>query len=356
MPLKRISDLPAGTYDNASLLEVSVPTGTTPPYASRKVTASDFAAPSFNNAGRNYVMNSQFNIAQRGTGPWTTNVYTADRWIVTNVGGTMSTSIVALNDANRAQIGDEAAVQALSLLVAGTSGASDEAYVQQLIEGVRRTAGKTITLSFWAAANAGTPKLGIMLYQAFGTGGSPSAVVVLPGQAITLSTAYTRYSLIFSIPSVAGKTFGTTAGTDLLTFRFGMSAGATTSPNYGGIGVQSGTFTIWGVQLEIGSVATPLEKPDPADDLARCQRFYQTGFASQVFGVIGAGSSQGSYMAFPVLMRASPTMAVTGTPAYGNATAASIADITVMGFTNKVQAVASASGYGVFTWSASADL
>ena len=42
------------------------------------------------------------------------------------------------------------------------------------------------------------------------------------------------------------------------------------------VGVQSGSIAIWGVQLEIGSVATPLEKPDPQQDLAKCQRFYQT--------------------------------------------------------------------------------
>jgi hypothetical protein len=44
MPLKRISDLPpAGTppYSGASLLEVSVPTGASPPYTSRQVLMSD---------------------------------------------------------------------------------------------------------------------------------------------------------------------------------------------------------------------------------------------------------------------------------------------------------------------------
>lgn len=41
------------------------------------------------------------------------------------------------------------------------------------------------------------------------------------------------------------------------------------------IGVQSYTLQLWGVQLEIGSVATALEMPDPQQDLAKCQRFYQ---------------------------------------------------------------------------------
>jgi hypothetical protein len=46
MPLKRISDLPAGTppYSGASLLEVSVPTGASPPYESRKVPVAELLA------------------------------------------------------------------------------------------------------------------------------------------------------------------------------------------------------------------------------------------------------------------------------------------------------------------------
>ena len=44
----------------------------------------------------------------------------------------------------------------------------------------------------------------------------------------------------------------------------------------GNIGVQSGTVYLWGVQLEIGSVATPLDYGGtPQQQLAQCQRFFQ---------------------------------------------------------------------------------
>jgi hypothetical protein len=64
------------------------------------------------------------------------------------------------------------------------------------------------------------------------------------------------------------------------------------------------------VQLEIGSVATPLEKPDPQQDLAKCQRFYQIGglfsagycLASQAFGVSAT---------LRVTMRATPSLIYT---------------------------------------------
>ena len=39
--------------------------------------------------------------------------------------------------------------------------------------------------------------------------------------------------------------------------------------------VHPGTFLLWGVQIEVGSVATPLEKPDPGRIWIKCRRFYQ---------------------------------------------------------------------------------
>jgi len=261
------------------------------------------------NVGRNLIHNPLFNVAQRGTGPWSiTNTYTADRWIQSLTGGTISTSIGAIIDANRVQIGDESPRFHLVANVVGGAGASDETYISQRIEDVRRLAGKTVTLSFWAVATSGTPKLGIPLIQIFGTGGSPSSPVLVAPQTVTLSTTYTRYSLTYTVPSIAGKTLGTNAGTDYLEVRFGMSCGASNNVNYGGIGQQSAVFVLWGVQLEIGNVATPLEKPDPRYDLANCQRMF---CLVPVFSLFSA-SQPSQYLSAtgtcPVTMRAVPTL------------------------------------------------
>lgn len=266
-------------------------------------------APAFNGVGRNLIHNPLFNVAQRGTGPWSiTNTYTADRWIQSLTGGTISTSIGAIIDANRVQIGDESPRFHLVANVVGGAGASDETYISQRIEDVRRLAGKTVTLSFWAVATSGTPKLGIPLIQIFGTGGSPSSPVLVAPQTVTLSTTYTRYSLTYTVPSIAGKTLGTNAGTDYLEVRFGMSCGASNNVNYGGIGQQSAVFVLWGVQLEIGNVATPLEKPDPRYDLANCQRMF---CLVPVFSLFSA-SQPSQYLSAtgtcPVTMRAVPTL------------------------------------------------
>jgi hypothetical protein len=268
--------------------------------------------------GRNYIHNSLFNIAQRGAGTFTANGYTLDRWGLSFVGGTASIQQSATSDAAKAAIGDEAAAFVLLNTFTGGASAGQATAVYQCIEGVRRLAGKTVTISFWAAATSGVLKLGISFDQNFGTGGSPSTGIFGTGQSVTLTTSsIPRYSLTFSIPSAAGKTLGTN-NNDFTQLIFWYSAEATNNSRTGSVGVQSGNIYIWGVQLEIGSVATPLEKPDPQQDLANCQRFYQKQIQALVIGYAsGAGYSVFSCFFLPVAMRSAPTMAFANTT-YGN--------------------------------------
>ena len=151
-----------------------------------------------------------------------------------------------------------------------TGSATGGAYTQlsQAIESARRLSGKTVTLSLWASGSAAL-KLGVGFYQSFGTGGTGiSGIVYSSSQQVTTSTTFTRYSLTFVLPSTAGKTFGTN-GDDLTQLILTFS-----DPAF--VGAQTGSVSIWGVQLEVGSTATPLEKIDPQQDLAKCQRFYFT--------------------------------------------------------------------------------
>ena len=90
-------------------------------------------------------------------------------------------------------------------------------------------------------------------------------------------------------------------------FGFWMSAGSNYAARASNIGFQSGTWGIWGVQIEVGSVATPLEKPDPQVDLAKCQRFYTIGtFNLQAYGTTGVLLQ--TACSFPVWMRAAPAI------------------------------------------------
>lgn len=260
--------------------------------------------------GRNLIHNSLFNISQRA-GPFTTaGAYTADRWMMDLGLDTLSVTTGAISDSNRTAIGDEAATRYLQAGVTGNAAAGSYSILEQKIEGVQRLGGKTVTISFWAAASV-SMNVGIGLAQNFGTGGSPSAQVTGTAIRVTVGTTFARYSVTVNLPSTIGKVIGTN-GNDCTILLLWLSSGSTNNALAGSVGVQSGTIQFWGVQLEIGSTATPLEKPDPQQDLARCQRFYCTSATYwQGYGI--AGTAAGIYGSLPGTMRAVPTITVTGT-------------------------------------------
>lgn len=263
--------------------------------------------------GRNLLHNPLFNVAQRGAGPFTVG-FGVDRWGVSSQGGDASSVTQSiLSDADRAAIGDEAARRSLTNVVTASAAAGAYTYILQSIEDVYRLSGKTVTVSFWARANSGTPKIGLNAFISYGTGGSPSASIwaLSTGNAVTISTTWTRYSSTITIPTASGKTVGTNSD-NYTQIALWYSAGSNTSALAGNIGVQSGTISLWGAQLEIGPQATPLEKPDPQQDLARCQRFYQIGIAWAQYSNGIAGNLIGNSYPFPVTMRTTPTVVSTG--------------------------------------------
>lgn len=309
-----------------------------------------------NNVGRNLIHNPLFNITQRGMGPWTTTAaYTADRWAIWLSLDTVSATVQSFNDTQRAQIGDEAARNAFILPVTGNAGASAYSFFTQQIENVYRLSNQTVTVSFWSYVSAGTAKVGVGLRQNFGTGGSPSGTVDVSTTAITLSTTPTRYSATFTLPSMSGKTLGTNndSKTEL---RFYLSAGANTNALAGGIGVQSATFIFWGVQLEIGSTMTPLEKPDPQQDLAKCQRFYQSPvLVSARFAAAAAGQILDVSVSWP-RMRAAPTL-TGGAGTAGNVTSATLFPSSPSGGRYEITAAAAGDAYAMdASYNLSADL
>lgn len=275
--------------------------------------------PFYDNVGRNLLHNGLFNIQQRGAGPWVqpfNNWYTADRWLVATSSDTVTVNLIALADADRAQISDEAATNAHQIAFTGSSTAGAYTQFNHRIEGVRRLSGKTVTYSFWARATTGTPRIGVFWWQHFGAGGSPSADIGSNlGVTPALSATWQRYSVTGVFPSASGKTFGTTAGTDWSQIGTFLSEQGNNSVYSGGIGVQSGTVQFWGMQLEIGSTATPLEKLDPRMDLANCQRFYvvQTGY---LYGFAVNTTNLIVLWTFPVQMRATPTITLLTTAPY----------------------------------------
>jgi hypothetical protein len=271
-------------------------------------------AGSAGDAGRNYLHNSLFNIAQRGTGPFTATGYTLDRWLLAVTLDTASVVQLVIGDGGRAVLGDEEAAFQLQNTFTGNAGAAASNFIAQRIENVRRLAGKTVTFSFWAQASAAGLKLGINLLQNFGTGGSPSTAVTAlsTGIPVTTTTSWARYPVTIAVPSVAGKTLGSN-GDHFTSIQLYYSSGATSNAVAGNIGVQSGWISLWGTQMEIGSAASSLEKPEPQPEFQKCLRFFCTGNI-RVLGYNGGGSIVlAQQQSFPVPMRAMPTMTPTFT-------------------------------------------
>ena len=224
---------------------------------------------------RNAIINGDFGINQRGfTSSTTTGLYGFDRWLVGHVGGTCTQSAQTFTVGSPAATGYESA-NYLQFVTASQSAASDFAKVRQFVEDVRTFSNSTVTVSFWAKATSGTPKVAIELNQSFGSGGSPSAEVNVYGGQVTLSTSWARYSVTVAVPSISGKTIGTTANTSSLGIDFWTSSGSTYNARSGSLGIQNNTFHFWGVQVERGSVATPFEQRPIQQELALCQRYFQ---------------------------------------------------------------------------------
>lgn len=282
-------------------------------------------------AGKNKIINGDFNINQRGFSSTTTNTaYGFDRTRLSSSGGTATYSAQTFT-AGSAPVAGYEAKNFARLDVTGQSASGDYAALNQMIESVRTLANQTVTVSFWAKAASGTPKVGVAFQQRFGTSGSTA--VAVPVSDITISTSWTRYSASVAIPSVSGKTI-TTSNDDSLSLILYASAGSASSA-YTNIGIQTTTIDFWGVQVEAGSVATPFQTATGTltGELAACMRYYerwtdpveQTGFGTGVN--ISATRVNAVPFRYIVPKRVRPSLSISGTMTIYDGTATTYSSV-----------------------------
>jgi hypothetical protein len=260
---------------------------------------ADFAA------GKNKIINGDFSINQRGfTSTTTTSVFTFDRWLTTAAGGT-STYSAQIFTPGAAPVSGYESTNFIRIASTGQSAASDNTRFRSRIEDVRSFAGQTITLSFWAKAGTGTPAVAAYFAQVFGSGGS--GAVTVDGQKRAITTSWARYSITLAIPSISGKTVGSSSYLELLLF---TSAGSDFNSRTDSLGIQTATIDIWGVQIESGSTATAFQTATGTiqGELAACQRYFYRWNT----GELGAASfyqATALYpsLNFPVETRIAPT-------------------------------------------------
>ena len=259
----------------------------------------------------NAIINGAFDIWQRGTSGFTTNAaYTADRFQIVLVGETVAVSQQAFAPAALGVTGFGESSFFSRYQVTTSSNAANVALYRTFIEDVRSLAGQTVTFSYYAKADS-AKSVSIELTQNFGTGGSSAVNTFVAKQSLTSS--WSRYSHTFTIPSISGKTVGTSSFLDL---RFFLSAGSNFNARTDSLGQQNITFDSWGWQLEAGTVATPFKRNAPSiqAELAACQRYYQnlvvpSGTTDFNFPVIRETSTQAAATYFlPVTLRTLPAL------------------------------------------------
>ena len=223
-------------------------------------------------AGKNKIINGDFAINQRNfTSNTTNNTYGFDRWNQLNSGGTVTVTPQTFTPGAAPVVGYEG-TNFVRIVSASQASQSNYASITQRIESVRTFAGQTITISFWAKASTGTPKIGITLEQAFGATGSSTVTTTIAAQTITSSWA--RYSFTVAVPSVSGKTIS--GGSDMLGILIFTSCGTSVTGYSTDVGLQNVTVDFWGVQAEAGSTATTFQTATGTiqGELAACQRYY----------------------------------------------------------------------------------
>jgi microcystin-dependent protein len=254
--------------------------------------------------GTNYIINGAFDIWQRGTSfsnP-VTGTFSSDRWRAgfdgSGVTRTVSQQAFALGSAPAAGYEGEYFYR-YAQTVAGTS-ATFSNVLEQPIEDVRTLSGQTITVSFWAKADA-TRTVRPIFTQYFGTGGSPSSTTTTSGTLQTLTTSWARYTSTVTLPSMSGKTIGTGNNDCLILTIQSLTINATQ------------TIDIWGVQVEAGSYATSFKRnaSNIQAELAACQRYYITGSMGNTYYIgSGNGTGVGTHGFSFAPMRVAPTATV----------------------------------------------
>jgi hypothetical protein len=248
-------------------------------------------------AGKNKIINGDFRIWQRGltfSSP-TVNQYLSDRWFFgggSNFTGTINAETFTPGTAPVAGYEGQYFWR--------FNGSATTPALLTRIEDVRTFAGQTVTFSFWAKANASFATGVMNLKQEFGSGGSAGVNTTASG--VTLTTSWARYSFTIAIPSIAGKTIGTSSFLQA-TINFGT--------------MSSNVVDIWGVQLEAGSVATAFQTATGTiqGELSAAQRYFVAyGGSQSVEAIPGWGSSRTTtahYVTVPVPpMRTTPSYSV----------------------------------------------
>ena len=272
---------------------------------------------------RNMIINGAMNIAQRGTSltdvNGTSGYFNVDRWKHwESTAGQYQTSVYSMSTADQNTTGHAKAlkVNVKNNNAVSSLGAGEYAFAGTLLEGqdlqhlrYGTTNAETITVSFWVKSS----KTGTYVLSVNKADSTPTRIAM----EYTISSANTWEKKTITITPTEGSTSLITASAGAIANDNGIGfeiiwilavgstySGATantwtTNQNHIGTSNQvnwmdsdSNDFYLTGVQLELGSVATPFEHRSYADELFNCQRYYQFSQYNSTRAAYTNGGSQ----------------------------------------------------------------
>jgi len=296
---------------------------------------------------RNIIINGAMQVAQRATSvsSVTTSGYKAlDRFnIDLSSAGTWTIS----QDTNTPS-GFGSSMKFLCTAADASLGSSDRIAFRQYIEGQNvqqlkkgTSDAELVTASFYVKSN----KTGTYILEFYDLDNSRHI-----NKSYTVDTANTwEYKTITFEADTTGVLDNDNASSAMLHFWLGSGssyssgtlqtswgANATNNRAVGNVNLADTVDNYWqvtGIQLEVGSQATPFEHASSfGEQLALCQRYYQNDLGGGCFATAQATVYDGlSPMRFPVIMRTAPTIVQSGTLG-GTTASATTLNITASGY------------------------
>ena len=247
---------------------------------------------------KNYIINGNFDIWQRGTSftGLTNGTYSSDRWVVYD-----ATNNINYNVIRNAGVFNTGYGATYSF----NSGTGERSVIQFIENVTRFKVGSNVTISFEAYTNSTPYTVAVTLQGVKGVWASRTGEVT-PSN-IALTNIKTKYSVTLPISD------WTSLGIDWahledtkLALKFNL-----------GVETNGRDFILGNVQLEKGSVATPFEQRPIELELSLCQRYYEYSGGNHHWATMdqpGASSSMYKFnpiIKYSVTKRVVPTLVLT---------------------------------------------
>lgn len=311
---------------------------------------------------RNKIINGAMVIDQRNAGASklissNTNSYILDRWRIWVYGGDASSATL-----QQSTLSPEGFINSLQWTVtsADTSLSSGDYHlIAQYIEGFNAadfgwgaTNAQPATLSFWvrssvvgiygcAVSNETQSRSYPFTYTINAANVWERKVIVIPGDITGTWQKTTSAGILLFWSLGTGSTYQGTPGI------WDSSVKLTSVGCLNLMATANATFNITGVQLEVGTVATPFEHRPYGTELALCQRYFYSllsdgssnGRSLGITGVVSGGNTTRAGGFHPVPMRAIPTITIAGLRQWDGSAAPSITGISLSSCTKEALSI-----------------